>query len=141
MRGVTLPEMLLVIVVVAVLASIVMPPLGRALDRLAVDEAASRYESLHEAARSIAMARTRLARVQLDSLRHTAVLELKRSPMAWDTLETRDLGRARLSVSQVMVTFSPVGIGFGASNTRIVFTSGAAAETVTVARTGRLRRS
>ena len=39
-----------------------------------------------------------------------------------------------------VVTFSPLGIGFGASNTSIVFTSGAAAETLTVSRTGRLKR-
>lgn len=141
MRGFTLPELLLVLIIIAVLASISVPPLGRALDRLAVDQAASRYESLHESARSIAVTRGRLSRVQLDSSRHTAVLELKRAPTTWDTLQTQDLGRARLSASQTMVTFSPIGIGFGASNTRIVFTAGVAAETVTVARTGRLRRS
>ena len=141
MRGVTLPEMLMVLIIIGLLASLAMPPLGRALDRLAVDDAASRYESLHELARTTAVTRGRLSRVQLDSARHTAVLELKRAPTAWDTLQTRDLGRARLSASQTMVTFSPIGIGFGASNTRIVFTAGVAAETVTVARTGRLRRS
>lgn len=140
MRGTTLPELLVVLLIIGVLASIVAPPLRRSLDRLAVDEAAERYAALHEQARSLAMARGALARVELDSSRGQAVIALRGTP-GWDTLEVRSLGRARLSASQITVTFSPIGMGYGASNTRIVFSSGNAAETVTVARSGRLRRS
>ena len=141
MRGTTLPELLVVLLIIGVLASVVAPPLRRSLDRLAVDEAAERYAALHEQARSLAVARGALARVELDSSRGEAVIAVRGTPGRWDTLEVRSLGRARMSASQVMVTFSPIGIGFGASNTRIVFSSGSAAETVTVARSGRLRRS
>ena len=141
MRGFTLLEMLIVVILVCLAAAIVVPPLGRALDRAAVDEAAERYSALHETARELAIARGRYARVELDSVRREAVIALRRSGTAWDTLEVRSLGRAGLSASRTMVTFSPLGIGFGASNTSIVFTSGIAAETVTVSRTGRLRRS
>lgn len=141
MRGVTLPELLIVLVIVGVIAAIIVPPLGRTLDRIAVEEAASRYRALHEQARSLAISRARPSRVELDSARREAVIALRRSQAIWDTVDVRSLGRARLSASQTMVTFSPLGIGFGASNTRIVFTSGAAAETVTVSRTGRLKRS
>ena len=141
MRGFTLLEMLMVIILIGVATAVVVPPLGRALDRVAVDEAAERYAALHETARQMAIARGRHARVELDSTRREAVLALRRTATAWDTLEVQSLGRAALSASRTMVTFSPLGIGFGASNTSIVFTAGMAAETVTVSRTGRLRRS
>lgn len=141
MRGFTLPEILMVLIIIGLAGSVVMPPLGRALDQAAVAEAAQRYGAIHETARALAIARGRQARVELDSSRRQVVIALRSSASGWDTLETRPLGRARLSVSQTMVTFSPLGIGFGVSNTRLVLTSGSAAETLTVSRTGRLRRS
>jgi type II secretion system protein H len=141
MRGYTLLEMLLVVILIGVAVTIVVPPLSRALDRAAVDEAAERYAALHETARELAIARGRHVRVELDSVRRQAVIALRQTATTWDTLDVSPLGRAGLSASRTMVTFSPLGIGFGASNTSIVFTCGMAAETVTVSRTGRLRRS
>jgi prepilin-type N-terminal cleavage/methylation domain-containing protein len=141
MRGATLPEMLTVLLIVGVLASLVMPPLRRTMDQLAVDGAASTFAAMHERARSLAVARSRLSRIELDSVRGDALVLVRDSLSGWDTLDVRPLGRVRFSASRVVVTFSPVGIGFGLSNTRIVFSSGAAAETLTVSRTGRLRRS
>jgi prepilin-type N-terminal cleavage/methylation domain-containing protein len=140
MRGVTLPELLIVLVLVGIAASIVTPPLGRALDRAAVGEGADRYSTLHETARALAIARGRHARVELDSARHQAVIALRRTPTQWDTVDARPLGRSSFSASRVIMTFSPLGVGFGASNTSIVFSAGVAAETVTVSRTGRLKR-
>ena len=140
MRGFTLIEMVMVSILIGVVAAIVVPPLGRALDRAAVDEAAERYSAMHETARQLAIATGRHARVELDSVRREAVVALRRTATAWDTVDARSLGRADLSASRTMVTFSPLGIGFGASNTSIVFTSGMATETVTVSRTGRLKR-
>jgi prepilin-type N-terminal cleavage/methylation domain-containing protein len=139
-RGVTLAELLIVLVIVGITASIVVPPLGRSLDRAAVGEGAERYEIVHETARAIAVARGHHVRVELDSARHAAVIAMRVTPSQWDTLQAQPLGRASFSASRVIVTFSPLGIGFGASNTSIVFTSGTAADTVTVSRTGRLKR-
>jgi len=141
MRGVTLAEIVVVLLIIGVLASVVTPPLLHSLDRLAVDEAAERYITTHEDARMEAMARGRLTRVDLDSARRQAVVLLRRSIAAWDTLAISPLGRARMTASQTSIVFSPIGMGFGASNARIVFSSDAAAETVTVSRTGRVRRS
>jgi len=139
-RGLTLPEMMAVLLIAGVAASIAVPPLHRALDRLAVDDAAERYASVHELARQMAVARSRLVRVELDTTRRTASI-LVAAQGAWDTATTQSLGTANLSASRVAVTFSSLGIGFGVSNTRVVLAQGAAAETLTVSRTGRLRRS
>ena len=140
MRGVTLAELLIVLVIVGIVTSVLVPPLGRSLDRAAVGEGAERYEVAHETARAIAVARGRHVRVELDSVRREATIAMRRTPTQWDTLDVRPLGRASVGASRVIVTFSPLGIGFGASNTSIVFRSGGYADTLTVSRTGRLKR-
>lgn len=139
-RGFSLPEMLSVLVLIGLLAAIVGPPLRVVLDRVATDEGAERYAAAHEEARALALERGRLTRLEIDSAARAATLSV-RSDSGWDTVRTLPLGPARLVVSQETITFSPLGLGFGVSNSRIVFTRGAAAETVTVSRTARLRRS
>jgi prepilin-type N-terminal cleavage/methylation domain-containing protein len=141
MRGVTLLEMMIVLVLVGLIAVIAVPPLGRSLDRAAVVEGAERYGAVHETARALAIARGRQSRVELDPARHEAVTSLRvGSGAQWDTVDARSLGRASFTASRVIIVFSPIGVGFGASNTSVIFTAGLAAETLTVSRTGRLRR-
>lgn len=137
-RGVTVPELIAVTAIIGVLVSIVGPPLLRELDRTAVREGRDRYGAVHETTRQLAIARSTLARVELDSARATATVSI-RNGSVWDTLEVRPLGAARLGFSQRVVTFGPLGLGYGASNTSIIFSRGAAAETLTVSRLGRLR--
>jgi len=138
--GYTIIEMVAALALMIILASIALPPIGRALDAAAVREAADRYTTVHHAARRLASARSRLVRLELDSARGRVVVSVKRSPAAWDTVETRPLGTASLETTQPVITFAPSGLGFGLSNSRIVFRRGAAVETLTVARTGRLKR-
>jgi prepilin-type N-terminal cleavage/methylation domain-containing protein len=140
-RGVTLPEVVTVLVVVAVLAAVATPSLKRSLDRAAVQEAVQRYAVLHETTRQLAIARGVIARLELDSARKTLVIAVRRTPVAWDTVDARTLGSAGLAASRLVIMFDPIGVGYGASNSRIVFSRGAAADTLFVSRTGRLRRS
>lgn len=137
--GYTLAEMITAMAIVVIVSSVALPPIARQLDAAAVREAADRYTTAHHAARRLAGSRGRLARIELDSAAHTATVSV-RSGTGWDTVEVRPLGSARVAVTQPVITFAPHGIGFGLSNSRIVFTRGLAAETLTVARTGRLRR-
>jgi prepilin-type N-terminal cleavage/methylation domain-containing protein len=141
MRGLTLVELLIVLVLVGLAASIALRPVGRALDRVAADEGASRYGAMFETTRSLAIARGRHARIELDTVRGTVSLSVHAAGARWDTVDQRLLGRARIEASQTDVTFSPLGVGFGLSNARIVFTAGVSVETLTVSRTGRLKRS
>lgn len=139
-RGLTLPELLCVLAILGVTTAIVAPPLARALDRIAVDEAADRYAAVHETTRQLAIARSGLARLELDTARGTITMSWRGVTDAWDTVDTRPLGRARLAASGLAVTFTPYGFGWGFSNTTIVLSRGAAAETLTVSRSGRLKR-
>jgi prepilin-type N-terminal cleavage/methylation domain-containing protein len=140
MRGATLLELLSVLAIVAILTAIAVPPLARGLDRAAASAAADRYAALLEAARGRALASARFTRLALDTAQARAAL-LQRDPAGtWDTVRAWSLGDVRVEASQPVVTFGPVGIGWGASNARVVLARGAAAETLTVSRTGRLKR-
>jgi prepilin-type N-terminal cleavage/methylation domain-containing protein len=139
-KGFTLPELLSVAAIIGVLASIAIPPLKRELDRAAVREGVEQFASAHAAARQLAIARGRLARLEVDPARRTATVSVRRSDAAWDSVTTYALGSATVVCSNPTMTFGPTGLGFGLSNTRVVFTRGSSADTVTTSRTGRLRR-
>ena len=60
-----------------------------------------------------------------------------------DTIERRPLGTVhgvRLTVTRDSIAYAANGMGYGAANTRVILSRGAAAETVTVSRLGRVRR-
>ena len=139
-RGVTLPELTSVLLILGVMASVVVPPARRLVDRASVAGAADRLSAMHEVTRQTAIARGRSARYEVDRARARVVLSLRDPAGSWDTLRIVQLGEVQLSVSQPTVAFSPLGIGSGASNTTVILARGAAAETLTVSRTGRLRR-
>lgn len=140
MRGVTLPELTTTLLILGVVASVAVPPARRLVDRAAVAGAADRYASVHEVARHTAIARGRAARYEVDAAAARMALSLRDPRGGWDTLRVFELGDVRVTVTQPTVTFNPLGIGAGASNTTVAMSRGAAAETLTVSRTGRLRR-
>jgi type II secretory pathway pseudopilin PulG len=129
-----------VMVMMGVVASIVTPPLGRALDRAAVREGVERLSAAHAAARQLAIARSALARLEVDTARRTATLSVLRPSKAWDTLASHPLGPATIACSNPTIVFGPLGVGYGTSNTRVIISRGTAADTLTTSRTGRLRR-
>jgi prepilin-type N-terminal cleavage/methylation domain-containing protein len=140
MRGATLLELLSVLAIIGILTAIAVPPVSRALDRTAAGAAADRYAAYFEASRSVALADARFTRLALDTAQARATL-LRRNPAgAWDSVRSWSLGDVRVEASQPVMTFSPIGLGWGASNGRVVLSRGAAAETLTVSRTGRLKR-
>jgi prepilin-type N-terminal cleavage/methylation domain-containing protein len=139
-KGFTLPELATVVAIMGILASVVVPPLGRALDRAAVEEGVQRFAAAHATTRELAIVRGALARLELDRVARTATIAVQRTARAWDTVATYPLGTAEISCSSPVMVFNPIGLGYGASNTRVVFSRGAAADTVTTSRTGRLRR-
>lgn len=140
MRGVTLPELTSVILIVGVLASVAVPPARRFLDRAAVWGAADRVASAHQAARHLAIAEARSVRYEIDPSSARVTLSRRAPSGAWDTLRVVQLGGVRVTAAQRTVTFDPLGIGAGLSNTTIILAAGAAAESLVVSRTGRLRR-
>lgn len=140
-RGFTLIELAVSLVMVAVLVAAALPRLRPALDRVATDSAASDVTAALATARHTAIAqgvRTRLV-IAPDSLR----LDVWNGS-GW-TGATRWPGpaahRVSLQVSNPVIAYSPMGIGWGASNTTITLRRGSQVETITTSRVGRVRRS
>lgn len=138
-RGVTLPELAMVLTIVGLLSALAAPRAASWLDRLAVSRATGELMAFYQTARFAAIARSQRVRLELarDSLR--AVFEGPR-----DSIFLRWPGPAEHGVqfraTRPVIAIQPNGLGFGAANTKIVLRRGAAAESLTTSRLGRLKR-
>ena len=135
--GTTLVEQTVIITILGVLAALAIHSISQQLDRLAVRSAAREARDVFAAAREFAVARGVRTAVQIDP----PFAELSAHAAA-DTILRRPLGDLHgviLSTSRDSMAYSPSGLGYGASNLRIIVVKRAAAETVTVSRLGRVR--
>jgi Tfp pilus assembly protein FimT len=136
-KGYTLLEQLVVLAVMMILFTLAASPTLSALDRSAVRNARRQLVSALRAARCSAQTRAERVSVAMDS-----TAGLLRILAGADTLLVRPL-RAELGVvfaaSRDTVTYGASGRGYGATNSTIVLSRGAVAETVYVARLGRTR--
>ena len=136
-RGYSLLEQLVVLVVMGILLTLAGPRTASALDRAAVRDARMQLVSALGAARGSALARAERVSVAMD-----ASAGILRVLSGADTLLVRSL-RTELGVTfastRDTVTYGASGRGYGATNSTIVLSRGAAAETVFVARLGRAR--
>ncbi len=139
MRGLSLVEVLTVVALVTLLAVLAAPRLRGALDRLATHRAASEVATFYTRGRFTAIFRSRRVRLEFGAGSLRAVQE---GP-ADSTLFVVP-GPARhgvsLRVSRRVIRVGPNGIGWGAANTKLVLRRGAAAESLTTSRLGRLKR-
>ncbi len=134
----TIIESTLAICLVCLLAAIAVPHISRMLDAIEVREAAIEVETIFSSARHLAIARGAPISVEIDTSRRViAVLA------GQDTLRKRDLGqdhRIDLKATRTVVTYSPIGVGFGAANVTVVVKRNASLDSVIVSRLGRVRR-
>jgi len=140
-RGFTLLELVAVLAIVAVLTTFAVWRLVPLVDWIAADGAARDVTSALAVTRTAAVLRGTRARLRIaaDSLRID-----REGPAGWEPY-ARWAGPASagvtLTVSNPEVVFSPLGIAWGLSNTRIVLSRGSQIETITTSRLGRVRRS
>lgn len=135
--GFTLLELVLVLAIVGVLSALAIPRAGALLDGIGVRGAAAEAEALFSVARHAALSRGARVSVDLDAATGRLVVRA-----GSDTLRVRDLGAAHgvaMTSTRSSASYSPGGLGYGASNLSIVFTRGAAAESVYLSRLGRVR--
>jgi prepilin-type N-terminal cleavage/methylation domain-containing protein len=137
--GVTLIEVVTVLAVIGLVTAIVTPSLSRWTDRLAVDRATQEVAMFYWQARTSAIFRGRRVRVEFraDSLRASfegiadSLFLARPGP---------DRHGVSLRASRPLIRLYPSGFGLGAANTKIVLRRGAAAESLTTSRLGRLKR-
>ena len=138
-RGFTVVEVVVVVAIVGTLVGLLLPRWGPVRDGLAVDRATREVASFYHRARYAAILRAQPVRIEFGAESLRAVYEGVR-----DSTFLVHPGPARLGVgldaSRVVIRIGPNGIGYGAANTRLVLSRGAAADTLTTSRLGRLKR-
>lgn len=135
--GFTVIEQVIIVAVLGIVLAIAVRTLGRALDALAVRSTARDVRDVFALAREYAVAGGVRTAVQIDP----ALAELS-AHAAVDTISVRPIGQLHgvtLSTTRDSMAYSPSGLGYGASNLRIIVVRRSAAETVTVSRLGRVR--
>jgi type II secretory pathway pseudopilin PulG len=133
----TLVEQTVVISIIGILAAVAFGSMTRQLDRMAVRNASRSARDVFAAAREYAVAGGTRTAVQV----FPALATLSAHAES-DTILTRPLAALHgvtLTSTRDSMAYSPSGLGYGASNLRIIVTKRAAAETVTVSRLGRVR--
>lgn len=131
-------EIIIAVTVVGILSSIAVPRTGAMLDRIAVRGATADAVALLERGRHAAMTQGARATVDIDTAHTVLVLRV-----GHDTLQRRDesaLNRVNFRATRTSVSYTQIGLGFGVSNLTLIVARGAAADTITVSRLGRVRR-
>lgn len=137
-RGHTLVELVVGMGLAAVVLAIAVPSVARPLDRAAVHAATRDLAGALAAARDHAVATGRRTAVRLDPVRGRVVVHA-----GADTLERHNLATTwgvRLATSRESTAYAPNALGWGTANLTARITRGAAADTLTVSRLGRVSR-
>lgn len=134
--GQTLLELLVCLAIAGVMFALALPRYTRWSDEVAAREATSELTGALGRARELAVVRAGFVSVVLDARHGTAALTGKDGTLALYDLASRYA--VTLSANRDSLVYDPRGIGYGAATATIVIRRGAAAETVTVARMGRV---
>ncbi|MEO7996377.1 MAG: hypothetical protein ABI852_02970 [Gemmatimonadaceae bacterium] len=127
----------MIIAVLGIVTAIAIRSVSQALDALAVRSAAREVRDVFATAREYAVAGGVRTAVQIVP----AAAELS-AHAGVDTISVRPIGQLHgvtLTTSRDSMAYSPSGLGYGASNLKIIVVKRSAAETVNVSRLGRVR--
>ena len=136
--GYTLVELAVVLAMMGIVLAIGVPGAVAVRDRAFVGGAANDIMTAFSSARSWALRRGRRTAVTVDT---TAIRVVVRAGV--DTLLDRPLGAihgVQLSATRDSMAYASDGMGYGASNLRIIVRRGRVADTIVVSRLGRVRR-
>ncbi|HEY0242645.1 MAG TPA: GspH/FimT family pseudopilin [Gemmatimonadaceae bacterium] len=136
-KAFTVIETTVVVAVMAALTAIALPRAAGFIDRIEVRGAVAEIESLFSLARHAAIARG--ARVTLEIDPSTSTISVH-APSG--LLRSREIGEAHgvlLSANRTTITYSPIGLGYGAANSSLIVSRGNVVDTVVVSRLGRVR--
>ena len=137
MRGYSVLEPLIVVLLTGLLLAVAVPRTVSMLDRLSVQAAAGDVAATLGTARTLAIAGRAAVAIDVDST--SGVLRVRRGG---EMLFSRDIGAAhqvRVRTNRDSLAYGPLGLGLGAANLSIVVYRRAAVETVFVSRLGRIR--
>jgi Tfp pilus assembly protein FimT len=135
--GFTIVETTLVLALSSALAAISLPRAWSFVDRIEVRGAVTEIESMFSLARHTAIARGAQVSINIDAPQRTVAIT-----SGADVIRTREVGLAHgvsLSTNRTSITYSPIGVGYGAANFSLIVSRGRVTDTIVVSRLGRVR--
>lgn len=137
-RGSTLVEQLVALTLLGILLAVAVKSSAYLADRAATRAAGRDAADAFAAARDQAIATNARTAVRVSEQNGTLAVH-----RGTDTLMRLHLGaqhRVNVHATRDSMAYSSLGLGWGAANLRLILTRGAAAETLTVSRLGRVKR-
>src|SRR5687767_3049826 len=135
--GFTIIETTVVVALAAAFMAIGLPRAWRFIDAIEVRGAVSEIESMFSLARHVAIARGRQVTLEIDVGART--VSIRSGP---ELIRIREVGAAHgvfLAANRTSITYSPIGVGYGASNFSLIVSRNQAVDTIVVSRLGRVR--
>ena len=137
MKGFTLLELLVVMVVTGIVLAIAVPRARAGVDRAVVRSAATDVRATLGLARTLALAGHAVIVVDVESA--TGVLRIRRDSAVLMRRGVAGAHGVEVRATRDSLSYDPYGLGRGAANLSVVIRKGGAAETVFVSRMGRIR--
>lgn len=133
----TIIETTVAVCLISILTAIVAPSFARIVDAAEVRAAAMEMETSFSAARHLAITRGAQAFVDVDTALRTVTVRI-----GTDTVRKRELAEHHINIkaTKTSMSYSPIGMGYGAANLTIVLKRNAAEDSVIISRLGRVRR-
>jgi Tfp pilus assembly major pilin PilA len=136
-KAFTIIESTVVIALIAALTAITIPRATTFIDRIEVRGAVTEIESMFSLARHTAIVRGSQIALDIDVPRRSLSLRA-----GTEVLRTREVGAAHgvaISANRTSITYSAIGVGYGAANFSLIVSRGRIVDTVVVSRLGRVR--
>ncbi|MGQ0712786.1 MAG: pilus assembly FimT family protein [Gemmatimonadaceae bacterium] len=137
-KGTTAIEMVITLTIIALMLGMVVPSFLRFRDGIAVRNAAAEAVTAFAIARQSAIVRGEVTRVGVDKPPGHVTVSVAGAPIMRRDLE--GTYGVLLSSTRDSTAYSPLGLGHGAANLRMLIERGRVAETIFVSREGRVRR-
>ena len=135
--GFTIVETAMMLAFSSLIAAVTLPRAWGFVDRMEVRGAVAEIESMFSLARHAAIARGAQVTLEIDPGRRTISIRAGSAQ-----IESRDVGAAHgvlLSTNRTSITYSPIGVGYGAANLSLIVSRRDVVDTIVVSRLGRVR--
>lgn len=136
-KGFTIIEIVIVVVITGLLSAITISRAGGFIDRIEVHGATMEAESMFSRARHISIARGTQTTLDIDPV--VSSMSIRGSNEVLSSRNLRSAHGVKLDTNKTSITYSPIGVGYGAANFTMVLSRGRAADTIYVSRLGRVR--
>ena len=135
--GFTIIETTIVVALAAALMTIGLPRAWRFIDAVEVRGAVTEIESMFSLARHVAISRGQQVTLEIDVAARSVAIRA-----GSEIVRTREVGLAHgvsLATNRTSIVYSPIGIGYGASNFSLIVSRNRIVDTIVVSRLGRVR--